>query len=86
VEAFYRGLIDPLLRASSLLNLQVTRDGGSVTLSWPTGDPTYYLEATGDPAGTTWNEINITPATAKNQYIVTLPADGPAQFFRLRKP
>ena len=34
VEAFYRGIIDPLLRASSLVSLHLARDDSQAILNW----------------------------------------------------
>ena len=86
VENFYRGIIDPLLRLSSLVRLQLARDRASVTLCWPATASGYRLETAGSPGAATWNEVGAVVLTNNGQYLVTIPVEDAPRYFRLKKP
>jgi thiol-disulfide isomerase/thioredoxin len=86
VESFYRGLVEPLFRSSSLVRLDLTRDRDHITLSWPISGAGYRLEAADHPDALIWTEIGTPPQTNGVGYTVKLPAALPSQFFRLQKP
>src|SRR6266498_1056798 len=63
VEAFYRGFVDPLLRLSSLVRLQLVGEEGSVILSWPATASGYRVEVAASPGAATWSDINASAVT-----------------------
>lgn len=85
-EAYYRSIIEPLLRPSPPVRLSVVRAQGSVRLSWPGWQSGYRIETSPDLSGRLWSSNGIRPTISNNQYNLTLPASQPAQFFRLAKP
>ena len=85
-EAYYRSIIEPLLRPSPPVRLNVVRAQDSVRLSWPGWQSGYRIETSSDLFGRQWSSNGIRPVISNNQYNLTLPASPPAQFFRLAKP
>ena len=85
-EAYYRSIIEPLLRPSPPVRLSVVRAQGSVRLSWPSWQSGYRIETSSDLFGRLWSSNGVRPTISNNQYNLTLPASPPAQFFRLAKP
>lgn len=86
-EAYYRALVEPLLRSvpSVRVNLLALGSGG-VRLLWPGLEPGYRVETTANPADGPWVDLGVPIGLMNNQYFVTVPAAQPAQFFRLIKP
>ena len=83
--SFYMSQIAPILRSSSIMQLQIERQTNSVRVSWPDSDLTYRLEASSTPL-TGWLPASGPAQTNSGRKIVTLPADGTGNFFRLIKP
>ena len=85
--SYYLGQLVPLLRPSSIVRLAVERQSNSVRVSWPYGygDAAYRLEAS-SAALTGWTVASGVRQTNNGRVVVTLPAGGPARFFRLTKP
>src|SRR5262249_22187554 len=82
VESFYRALVDPLFRSSSLVRLDSVREGERVILSWPIHAVGYRVETADRPDALVWTEIDTPSQTNNVGYTVTLPAAFPSQFFR----
>jgi hypothetical protein len=62
----------------------------NLVLSWPSLAIGFYLEAKDSLSAMTWNEVTNTVTTIGSsevgfQNVVTVPADRPARFFRLRR-
>ncbi|MEY2410453.1 MAG: hypothetical protein QOF48_3123 [Verrucomicrobiota bacterium] len=89
-EAYYRGLIEPLLRTAPPLRVNIFSLGAAgVRVSWPGVEPGYHVETTADPASNTWVDLGLPVVLMNNQYFVTIPPSNPprsAQFLRLAKP
>jgi hypothetical protein len=65
--------------------LLVTRDAASVRLAWPVTVPPFQLEyAPSILVPNTWTSYSGSITTTGNQNIVTTPATGTQQFFRLK--
>jgi hypothetical protein len=61
--------------------------GGGLKVSWPTFPPQFELEtATALGAPTLWSSNSVPVSTSNGTHSVTFPVDGPARYFRLRKP
>jgi hypothetical protein len=61
--------------------------GSELKLSWSTFPPEFELEtATTLGAPTMWSTNPAPVSTSNGTHTVTLPVDGPARYFRLRKP
>lgn len=85
-EAYYRSLIEPLLRPSPPVRLSVVRAQGGVRLSWPGWQSGYRIETSSDLSGRLWSSNDIRPTISNSQYNLTLSNSHAAQFFRLAKP
>jgi hypothetical protein len=60
--------------------------GVNVQLAWSATATGFAPESSTDPAAMNWDPVAGTPQLNGDQYEMTVPADGPARFFRLRKP
>lgn len=60
----------------------------NVALSWSTAAGGYLLESTNrlDQSTNAWQSVNPPPVVVGTNYVVTNPATGSDQFYRLRKP
>ena len=85
-EAYYRSIIEPLLRPSPPVRLNVVRAQDSVRLSWPGWQSGYRIETSSDLSGRQWSSNASRPTISSNQYNLTLSNSQAAQFFRLAKP
>lgn len=85
-EAFYRSLVEPLLRPNPFVALQVAQIDGAIHLSWPGSDYGYRVEAAADPATGEWLPIESEVVASNNRFNVTFPASGALRFFRLVTP
>ena len=69
------------------LELDISRSGNNVTLSWPEGAAGYVLETTRQLApAPNWTTVSIVPTAVNGQNSVTLPISTESQFFRLKRP
>jgi hypothetical protein len=67
--------------------LGVSRSGGSAILSWPLAPAGFRLEMTTNlTPSSTWATVTVTPSISNNLNVVSLPAAGQPQFFRLQRP
>jgi len=82
---YYMGQIAPLLRSSSIMQLQIERQTNSVRISWPDSDPTLRLQGAATPLGS-WSTLSGVLQTNQGRFRLILPADGSGKFFRLAKP
>jgi hypothetical protein len=82
---YYMGQIAPLLRSSSIMQLQIERQTNSVRISWPDSDPTFRLQGAATPLGS-WSTLSGVLQTNQGRFRLILPADGSGKFFRLAKP
>lgn len=80
-------LIIQRLAATVLPPLAVRRSGTSLIVSWPAALSGVQLVSTDtlDP-GAVWVTVPNTPVLVGNEQTVTVGADSPVQFFRLRQP
>ena len=46
----------------------------------------FVLESSTDPTATTWDSVTDSQQLDGDEVELSVPTDGPAQFFRLRKP
>ena len=60
--------------------------GGDLRLTWPSTATGLFLENSADPTAAIWDPVPGTPQLNGAEYEMTFPTDGPAQFYRLRKP
>ncbi|PYJ06509.1 MAG: hypothetical protein DME25_06465, partial [Verrucomicrobia bacterium] len=70
----------------SPVQLNITRSGPTVALSWPTNSPGFVLESA--PAvrlPASWTTVGASPAVTETNYTLSLQVTNPATFFRLRK-
>lgn len=79
-----------VLGPSQLLNtgspsINGSLTGGNLTLSWPLASAGFALMTRTNLASGTWVVVSPTPQIVGNQWQVTLPVSGNAQFFRLQK-
>jgi hypothetical protein len=89
----YRGRLSPdeikasdVIGANQLLTtnapMTITRSPGSITISWPVAAGGFSVQS--EPAlNGSWSTLSTTPTLAGNQWQVTVPTSGSAQFFRL---
>lgn len=66
--------------------LSVELIGKDLLLRWPSTATGFTPESNTDPTSTTWDPVHGTPQVNGDQYELAVPTDGPALFFRLRKP
>ena len=67
------------------ITLGALRQGGNFIISWPTNDPTYWLEyATNLPAAT-WISNSMAPSILNGRYTVTNGTPNPFTIYRLTK-
>jgi hypothetical protein len=90
----YRGRLSPdEIRAADIIGpnqllttnatLTVTQSGGNVTLSWPVAAAGFSVQSRAALGSGSWTTLTNTPAISGNNWQVTLPESGSAQFFRL---
>jgi hypothetical protein len=70
--------------ATVLPRLSLGRLGTNVVLTWPDA-PGFQLEKAAQLTSPTWTAVTNAPAQTNLINTVTLPANGPMQFYRLRK-
>ncbi|MFO1499565.1 MAG: hypothetical protein U1G07_14435 [Verrucomicrobiota bacterium] len=70
--------------ATSPARLEITRSANNVDLSWPAAGNWRLETASSIPSGT-WQPVPNVPVTAGDRFTLTLPATGPAVFYRLRQ-
>lgn len=82
----------PIVPASSMQPqlkrpLDVSRDGNSITVTWPSYLTGYSLEYIGDLSGQAWTTVTsgITETAGQKSWSISFPPPE-ARFFRLRKP
>lgn len=68
------------------VRLTAQADGDSLRLRWSATASGFALEGSADPASKNWDPVPGTPQLNGDQYELAVPTDGPARFFRLRKP
>jgi len=66
-------------------SLALTATAGTLQLRWPE-TPGFSLEETTDLTIGSWSAVTNTPTLNENINSLTLSMEGPARFFRLRKP
>ncbi len=84
--AYYQKILQPLLRGSTQVPLNLRRQNAAFVLSWPATESGYLLEATTALGGTGWSAVNFPVVTTNDEHTVTLPPGAGDRFFRLRKP
>jgi len=77
-------ILGPDQALASTVHLSAALSGGNVVLSWPVAGGSFALQSSASLTSGAWTTIS-TPAAqlAGNQWQVTLPNTGGAQFFRL---
>lgn len=68
------------------LRLNLTVAGDSMLIRWPSNTTGGVLERSSSLLGTAWDPVPGMPKLNGDEYELTVPVDGPARFFRLRKP
>jgi hypothetical protein len=63
-------------------SLSVSASGGNITLRWPVAAAGFSVQAKPTINGN-WTTLTNQPVLSNNQWQVTLPASGSAQFFRV---
>ena len=84
-QAFYEGIVRPLLRGSMPVALTARRQGASLVLAWPAAEIGYELETITSLGGTNWTTAPFPVVSTNAENTVTIPASGGSQFFRLRQ-
>ncbi|MCL4178118.1 MAG: hypothetical protein KJ072_10315 [Verrucomicrobia bacterium] len=64
--------------------LAIRRTNGGLRLSWPVTGSNFVLESTEDALAENWSEVSPSPMPLDSEFVTTLPAAGPRQFYRLR--
>ena len=66
--------------------LTIAQNGSNVLLSWSTNHSGYTLETTTDLSSPlNWSNVPGTPATLRNQFVLTNSVTGGNQFFRIKR-
>jgi hypothetical protein len=65
------------------VTLTVRRVAAGIEIAWPKSVANPILESSASVEGP-WTAVNVTPVTAGEQTVVTLPMVGGATYFRLR--
>jgi len=84
----YRNIVAPFLRADSQVRARarITRTARDVRIAWPASQPGYRAEAASSATAPAWSPVGAAAVLTNDEYVVTVPANTPAQFFRLSKP
>src|SRR5512135_1502920 len=69
--------------AAEDVQLKVTKEGTNLVLSWPASATNCVLESS-SCLTTGWTAVMASPVTNDQTLSVTLPLNGPQQFFRLK--
>jgi hypothetical protein len=83
---FYESVIRPLVRASSLVQLQMERTGGVVNVSWLDPGTNPRLESSSLPSGPWGNAFGSVSSNSAGRITVSMPIVGPDSYFRLTTP
>jgi hypothetical protein len=75
--------IDP---ADLVPQLVIGVTGNDLHLRWPSTVTGFELESSASLGSTTWDPVPGTPQLNGEEFELTVPMDGPARLFRLRKP
>ena len=67
-----------------LPTLNISQNGGSITLAWPATSTGFGLQSNTNLTSTNWQTVNGTVVT-NGQNQVTLQATGAATFYRLKQ-
>lgn len=68
------------------IRLEVLATTDELRLRWPATASGFALESSTSLGSPTWDPVPGTPQLHGDQYELAAPVDGPARFFRLRKP
>jgi hypothetical protein len=68
------------------LRLNLTVAGDSMLIRWPSNTTGGVLERSSGLLGTAWDPVPGTPQLHGDEFELSVPTQGPARFFRLRKP
>lgn len=67
------------------LNVRLSPSGDAVIVTWTSSNSSAKLQSSGTPMSDAWADVTITPTVSGNNYSVTIPTTGQAQFFQLRR-
>jgi hypothetical protein len=76
--------IDKTLPATVRPRMEIAGSSNGNTLTWPTSNPSYSLETSGSITAQQWQAISSVPQTIGRRKSLTLPAQDPGRFYRLR--
>jgi hypothetical protein len=84
----YVGFLDNIVleQIPAEVKLAIGLVDDELVLHWPTSAAGYILESTSSLSLPNWEAIADLPEVENGFYRLTLPAEGPARFFRLRRP
>ena len=77
--------VENLITLPEVVELTLALAGREVQLSWPEALADWQLQASGNLASG-WQAVTVSPVHAGGRFVLTLPADQPRRFFRLRQP
>jgi len=66
--------------------LAVSRDGTSVTLSWPEAEQGWRLESSVETSGAAWDSVSQSPTPVGGRWTVSVSEATGRRFYRLVKP
>jgi hypothetical protein len=69
--------------STSGASLKASISGGNITLSWPLANAGFSVQSKSSLSSPTWLTLTNPPTVVGNQWEVTVPNSGGAQFFRL---
>jgi len=85
VESAFVGKFTPIVARPPLL--QITRSGGTTTITWPVTDLGFALESTSSLTPTNkWLAVTNSIIAVADKNTVNLEASNTRQFYRLHKP
>jgi hypothetical protein len=64
-------------------SLKASINGGNIILSWPLANAGFSVQSKPSLSSPTWSTLTNAPTVVGNQWEVTVPNGGGAQFFRL---
>ena len=79
---FYRGVVDPLVRADSRPRLRIEPIGTAFRVSWPVAQSAYFFQTGSGPAGP-WSLLSTERVVVGGEVTVTVEGTNGRSFYRL---
>jgi thiol-disulfide isomerase/thioredoxin len=81
-QKYYRGIIEPLLRSNSQVQMSIARVGASIRIRWSAAESAYVLQEASGLSGP-WSDVTAERVVINNELAVTLPGSDTFGFYRL---